>query len=686
MQEIQLYIKDTSNVYQRVDLFSGDSLSITDSIKNAKDISKVFTTFSKQFSLPASKTNNLLFKHYYNYHIENGFDGRKKIDAKIELNHLAFRKGKIKLDGVDMRMNKPYAYRVTFYGSVVELKDVLGEDKLPSLSSLDIDKQYSGSAIKTALTSATASDGTVIPLITHSQRLYYNSALESEQSGNLYYGSLNQGVKFDQLKYAVKLSKIITAIEDEYTEIEFATDSFFKDATKDFGELYMWCHRKKGGVDLSSDPVYNIIDGFNYSDSLSNTVLALSSTDDHIIIVDEGTTQMTNLYFEASTTSTNGAYDIIIYKNSGSGFEIFQEQREIFGTKTVQIIDTFVDGNQYYAAVRTYEEPITFSGFEWSATYSGGSDSLTETSRTFAQSYSFNIGENMPEMKIIDFLSNLFKMFNLVAYVQDNGIIQVKTLDEFYSTDIIDISEYVSVEESQVDSALPYREIFFKYKDTSSLLAEKHFKEVTNEYVEWGGVEYSDTINLSGDIYKMEPDFHHAKYEKLFDAANGLSDTGVQVGYFVTDNEEALLGKPLIFYVNKLSAQVDIGFLERNSRSSITTSSQINMPSNLRDIDDNTSNNIHFGVEKSEYSADPDLAEGALDAEETLFKRFYQTYIENIFDSGARIIKVKAILPVRILIDIELSDIIAINGNKYRINSMKMNLKDGKTDFELITI
>ena len=129
MREIQLYIGT-----DRVELFGGDSVSITESIKNAKDISKVFTTFSKQFTVPASKINNKIFKHYYNYHITNGFDARIKQDATIEINNLPFRRGKIKLDGVDMRSNKAYAYRVTFYGSVVELKDLLGEDKLPSLT------------------------------------------------------------------------------------------------------------------------------------------------------------------------------------------------------------------------------------------------------------------------------------------------------------------------------------------------------------------------------------------------------------------------------------------------------------------------------------------------------------------------------------------------------------------------
>jgi hypothetical protein len=65
MQIIELYILDT-----RVDLFDDESISITDTIQNVKDIAKIFTPFSQQFNLPASKTNNKLFKHYYNFEID----------------------------------------------------------------------------------------------------------------------------------------------------------------------------------------------------------------------------------------------------------------------------------------------------------------------------------------------------------------------------------------------------------------------------------------------------------------------------------------------------------------------------------------------------------------------------------------------------------------------------------------
>ena len=60
-----------------------------------------------------------------------------KKSAIIELNNLQFREGKIKLEGVDLKNNKADVYKITFFGSTVELKDLFGEDKLQSLNELN---------------------------------------------------------------------------------------------------------------------------------------------------------------------------------------------------------------------------------------------------------------------------------------------------------------------------------------------------------------------------------------------------------------------------------------------------------------------------------------------------------------------------------------------------------------------
>jgi len=106
-----------------------------------------------------------------------------------------------------MKLNQPYAYRVTFFGDTVDFKDVLGEKKLSSLNSLtSLNKDYDQATIKTYLTTDPSSSDIIVPLITHTQRLYYDSGDTAHNTGNLNTTSGNKhGVRWDNLKYAIRL-------------------------------------------------------------------------------------------------------------------------------------------------------------------------------------------------------------------------------------------------------------------------------------------------------------------------------------------------------------------------------------------------------------------------------------------------------------------------------------------------
>ena len=109
MQKLQLYIEG-----QRVDLFKDETVSLTQTLQNVKDIGKIFTEFTKTFAIPASRVNNKIFKHYYNFDIVGGFDARIKKDGKIELNTIPYKVGRIKLEGVELKNNVAHTYNITF--------------------------------------------------------------------------------------------------------------------------------------------------------------------------------------------------------------------------------------------------------------------------------------------------------------------------------------------------------------------------------------------------------------------------------------------------------------------------------------------------------------------------------------------------------------------------------------------
>ena len=146
------------------------SISLTSKIQDVRDIQKVFTDFTQTFTLPASKTNNKLFQHWYNYNIDNGFDARSRKDAVMELDFSPFRRGKISLNNVKMKDNKPFSYEVIFYGNTINLKDLLGDDELSTLGQLDdYTHDYTSSNVKNGLQTGLSSGKIIYPLISHTK-------------------------------------------------------------------------------------------------------------------------------------------------------------------------------------------------------------------------------------------------------------------------------------------------------------------------------------------------------------------------------------------------------------------------------------------------------------------------------------------------------------------------------------
>jgi hypothetical protein len=744
VQSIQLYIQG-----QRVDMFKDESVSITQSIKNVKDVAKIFTEFTKTFTLPASKANNKIFKHYYNFDITGGFDARTKKSATIELNYLPFKKGKIKLDGVELKNRKPYAYKVTFFGNTVDLKDVLGEDKLNALSSLNLyNQKFSADDIERGLkrNAATYSTGTVdsisvlsitdssgfgsvsagdliintttnettyiisyptstvlvlneqiftagqtyevnnhvlTPLITHTKRLYFDSGDNNQNTGNLYYASGNKhGVAWNELKYALRIHEIVKAIQSEYG-FTFSND-FFNTTNDTYYDLYMWLHRKKGVVGFGGQVETFSRQITGWADATGSNV----DMEDDTLKIDLPDSYIDDLDLTLYRTGTT-PYDVIVKKD---GISVYEETGITATTKNINLPR---EGGHYtvfieYAATITFDtspyvrwtvdvalpdEPIVTDTFDLTSAFTAPAD------------IEFIITEQMPEMKVIDFLTGLFKMFNLTAYVQDNGTIKIQTLDDFYATsNTYDISQYVDVNSSQVDVALPYREVSFKYEDTDTFLAATHNQIFNQEWAkeDYTQVDENDNI-VDGSLYDVVAPFGHLKFERLINIDDS-SSTSIQWGWSADDNQEAYIGKPILFYpVHNLinGTYSDLSYVtEINADGSYhnhtSISGSISMPSNSVSFSSGTSTaNINFKLERNEYTGDSSFTG-------TLFENYYKTYIEDVFNIKTRLTKVKAYLPMKILLNFTLADRFDINGQRYKINSIETNLATGESNIELL--
>tara|TARA_R110002020_G_scaffold159248_7_gene342931 strand:- start:431 stop:2779 length:2349 start_codon:yes stop_codon:yes gene_type:complete len=780
-RELQLYIQDT-----RVDLFKDETVSLTDTIKNVKDIAKVFTTFTKSFTLPASSVNNKLFQHYYNFDIVGGFDARTKKTARIEINQVPFKEGKIKLEGVDLKNNKVHAYRVTFFGNTVDLKDIIGDDKLNNLDFVEVkasgtassttsNKLVDSSATFTSTVSegdrvknvtdtsfatvtsvdsntqltinqdifasgetyqvllspiwendsvkeklqlqpSTAKNSLITPLITHTRRLIYDSSSNTHNSDtlvNLYHGSTEKGVEYTDLKFALRIHSIIEAIENTYTtaknyptNISFS-NHFFNTTNLNYYNLYMWLHRKSGEVStvLGELALNALVDNFSggvspqgpdqiTGYSASGTTITFSQGDQNAT---SGGVTSFSILVDVATANTQ-VYTVTVIHN---GVDVFTSTAASASSNvTINSSDlTVSDLNGSYQIRISANAQVVLDNVTFTATGFFKFEDLSGSTQTFNYSNTtassgafttpsvpiFEIQNQMPEIKVIDFITALFKMFNLVAFVNSSGQIEVRTLDNsdsnsYYhssNTTTHDITEYVNIESSTVDVALPYKEIKYAYEDLKSYLSIVH-QQLFNQ--EWGTLDYNQdtTANfIDGKSYKIILPFSHFKYERLSNIANSAI-TSIQWGWSVNENQEAYKDKPLVFYPLRKSGD-NISYLNPNNQDEGIAN--YNIPSNSRFTNDvSGQNNIHFNAENNEYDRPVTSFDG------TLFKNYYENYITRIFDSKNRLTKIKAKLPLNILLNFELNDKFKINEQEYRINSITTDLTTGEADIELLNV
>ena len=697
MRRLQLYIED-----QRVDLFKDESVSLTQTIKNVKDLKKVFTEFTQTFSVPASSVNNKIFKHYYNFDISGGFDARKKSVARLELNDLPFKDGKIALLGVELKNNLAHTYKITFYGNTVDLKDILGDNELASLP-LNQNQIYDYTNVKTRL--QLVSNDILVPLITHTNRLIYNSSshpvYDPEATTNNIYphtGATLNGVAWNEFKYAIRVQAIIDAIETRYN-ITFSDDFFNDNTNEKFYNLFMWLHRKSGDVEQAAqvEVIYTRLDDLVVK---TGSTEYISTVSDGVISVNApvGVTPSL-LRYQFDPVDDTAVYNVRVLRNGGI---VVGELNGVTSTRGLDInagSSGLINNSTYTVEIsgvgvsfNANDIDVQLNWLEPGGTPFTGSD-LYHNNASFQteQDFEFNIVEQIPKMKIIDFLSGLFNMFNLTAYVNDTGTIVVRTLDSYYaaSTQVYNIDKYLDTTKSTSDVALPFNQINFSYKGLGTFLA-KQFEQLTNSG--WGSLGFTldgDIYDAPSEPYKIEVPFEHMQFERLYDAGNSPpTSIDVQYGYSVNENQQPYIGEPLVFYPIRIVGGTSIRVRD-TATSDVDDIVNYYIPSNSLALLPSTSKtNIHFQNEFNEYLAnEPDslvAGDNALGFTDTIFETEYKEYIQDVFSLSRRLLKITAYLPMKVYYNLQLNDLIEVGQSRYKINSMKTDLTTGKTEFELL--
>lgn len=749
---LKVYI-NTGNGYETLDLFQDENVSFNSSVQNVKDISKLFTDYTQTFSVPASPKNNGIFKHYYNVDIVNLFNASVKVPSKLELNEAPFKDGAMRLDSVTMKKGKAHSYKITFFGSLTQLNSLFSDDELTDLDLSAYNHTYDHTTVKGLM----AGTGDITyPLISTERDWVYYQNVKNNPNNIAYYtdfgyswsegdGTLVSGIRYNELRPALRIIRIIEAIETKYG-ITFSRDFFSSVGTNHFNDLFMWGNRKLegSGIKLEGDQKWESLscgDGTNIRGSVTegnaekliydprfdkdngptNWTLARYGYDATIFQGVEHS-QIRYTEYEVTVTPSLGyetvPYDFWVGTNDNeailgtTGERTFtkedfaalywgvanEEHKSKDANFEKRLIDFKYKTEAAFTCNVTVLRRIRYREYHWKnedwtqeAIFGPTLNSSESAIMRFNDKSVSGLQGTLPKITVKDFLGGLIKMFNLVIIPTSQTNFTVQTLDDWYADgNIVDISEFVDTSTHKVERPKLPSQINFKYEETKCVNG-KAFMDINNKG--YGDLTAPD-IPSEGNPLNIEIPFENMHWVNLRYSPTTVNETPITVGKaFEVDDEgniKAVETKPILFYnnynFNPGNYTERTQNIQLNNNGAMEWISVYNLASSVNSIyQDTITQSLNFGEELVQFAGETDTPpNGQNGLNYSLFSNYWYDYISDLYNPNRRIFTFEAKLPINILNKVKLNDKLIIDDRRYVINNLKINLTSSDVKLELL--
>lgn len=656
----------------KLDLYEDDNIELKSSIAEIQDVTKVFTDSTNAFSVPANDNNNRIFKHFYNPNLIDGWDVFNKVDAVIDFDGVFYKQVRLSLNKVDLQGGIPISYEIQMYGLLSSLKDIIGDDKLNTLDLSSLNFDYSGANV---LDNLITSGSDIVNTTLSTKRLIYDSnpnVDNTDKITNVAFNNkgLNSGLAYSDSNVSVLNIRIIEAIEQRYN-IVFSRDFF---GEKQFSDLYML---------LNGENVENNFESKIVFDNIRANDPTLFNNE--ILLYEPLTTDITD-YIEIAinlrSPFTNSEVTVIIKSNGvaiNSNTVTGNSQGDIEYRVKASDISANLQNLTFHIKSKVpveYRFIVKRRFFRETVNDVGWNTSVLQQNHTFLQG-EFNVSNKLPDIKTIDYLTGLFKMFKLTSFSNSNNNIIVDSLSNFYRKgDVKNIDKYVDYSKTEISAGQIFNQINFKFKKSDTILQNEFYR---NNNINYGDLEYK-IVDINGNLVDgqsidVKLPFENIIYEKLQDI-NRTDTIDIMYGYMANDSLEPVNVVAHLHYVANINTLKPFKVLTGTNE--FTVINKINVATHTLEFNTPQYSTV-FGQEVNEYN-------GTL-INNTLYTNYHEEYILNAFNSQKRIFKLSCQdLPVEFLRTLKLNDVIQIKDDYYRINKYNLNLITKKIDFELYNV
>ena len=716
---------------QILDLYEDETIPLTLSVDDFKDVATKTQSYSKAFHLPATKKNNRIFGNLFEITKATGlytFNPYKKTSVMLKENGFIVFEGFLKLiDIVDKKGE--ISYNVNLYSDSVALMDAMKDLTFADLNLSELDHTYN-------ITSIEASQTGALPLLNALQADSFAGAAGDTTTSVLKYPFLNWAGSIKRNATSGQVSDGATAnrpslkrLEDgfrPFINVKYLVDNIFKDAgftyssaffdSSYFSNLYMdfnWGEDPNGSAPLRNDRTRR--------KSTAGATTAIGQTFTNIP-VDQANNVANN------GTGTGGS--VALWNNTAYSFFSDVNNLAVTGSYKIQVKNT-ASVNEWSAELRVCKFDSdnnvleTFEQEKFIEIPAGGVRSISGTYETVMNNgdyiqmeakdfnssakiyvdddingYSYlsiiynNNAVQVPtlldtargEMVQWDFLKGLFSMFNLITLQdkQNPSNILIEPYNDVFSDDVttLDWTHKVDVSDIKLKALDLKKRVVFKYEEDEDDYPFGVYKLATGGYL-YGSLtlDSSQLDLLSGEDEVIASPFAATIMKDLFDDTPELTAPSI----YGTNENHTEFGS----IKNLPRILIDTGVY--------TASDTFYVPAQNGVADDNKSTYSMFSHTSAvpASSTDDDLNFGAcqlinpsmgVSPVNNLYSTYYARYFQELYSPDVRSMTLKVLLTPNDIANFNFYDKVFIKNREYRVDKINYKPNDLSTvDFILIT-
>jgi hypothetical protein len=676
MNQVILTLTDNDGNSAILDLYENEKMHLNYKFTDITDFASV-GNYSQEFRVPASATNTDFFGAIFNVNFDGWFDFRKKVEAVLTVNTIPIASGHIQVKKLYWQTGKLFEFEVVFFGEVPNLARLLNEKKLKDIESIvagDLDYDLLHANVETppnAHTILTLCDKWNLTASNVEGQPVYSTVIAGQPTYKpLYVGHLTPAVK-----------------------AQYLFDEIMNDAGLQYSSDNLSDCLDNVYVPFVNGQYLNANNGLN--DIASNVGLATTIT--NVPFTPYGSGSLFDLYTNFTEYEDAGNdWSSGIYTAPFTGTFTFKcwmnGQARPLGTVGVGTVQFgfYLDSGAFYSAISvgsaltndlTYDQNITlqltageqvkfyftaiiyqqFGDLEIDFTgnanvgYTGTGVELISVG-TALTGDTCVMEFNAPDMKQIDFITSIQKMFNLV-FVADKTLpntLRIEPMVEYIASgNTLNWSQKLDLSKD------------IMYSPTTDLQKSK-FSFTYTEDGDYFNSVYKDNGRIYGRYEVTESDFEvinefatgEEKVELAFASTPSapVENTNVVVPVFLNGEGQFVQPKPRILYY---FADFFVNMYDEVSGDVLQTAVKCL----------NNYSTMNATVTDSDLNFAPEVPIHTIIANpyENLYNRWWRNYYRELFDGQARILEGMFALTLNDVFTFQFSDKIWIIDSWWRV-------------------